>query len=126
MRTTLLAATLLIGCPAISSADIAPWQLLESDFFRWSDWRENLSLYDCTNKMWYYMDNAPPAITSPAPPVYEPLVGFYDLSPPACCQDFVLPLPLPLPPMSEVPEPATWVMVLFGFVGMSFARWRRA
>ena len=128
MRITLIATALLIGCPSISHADIAPWQLMESDFFRWSNWRENLSLYDCTNKMWYYMGNAPPQIVEPppyvppySPPVYVPPVGY---EPPPYTPPWT-PTP-PLPPMNGVPEPATWVMFLCGFAAMGWFGWRRA
>jgi hypothetical protein len=63
--------------------DISPGDLMYTDFFKWSNWREILQKFDCTEEMNFYLWNAP----SPAPHI---------VIPPATPGGAVMPPPTPL------------------------------
>lgn len=86
---------------------ISPGDLMYTDFFLWPDWRENLALYDCTAKLWYFLEN-PPLVDLQEPPVLlEPPVNI-----------------VPVPPIVPVatPEPSTWALLL---LGLGAILWKR-
>jgi hypothetical protein len=138
-------AVSLLTPSAPARADIAPWQLMETDLFRWPDWREILGKYDCTTELEFYLWNAPspPAPTIPKPPsIFHPAVtgppGGDPTDPPDPPGGGAGGLPTaPLDPIgtpggdppggaAAVPEPSTWAMLLLGFAGLGYAAFRRS
>jgi hypothetical protein len=120
-------ALLVLTPIAPARADIAPWQLMETDLFDWQGqygtmgWREILQFYDCTTQLDYYLTHVPeaPVIVQP-PPIDPPLID-----PPPVIQPpppYFPPPPIP----TAVPEPSTWTMLLLGLSGLAFAGYRRS
>lgn len=121
MRSYAVAAVLSIAvCAPAHAITIAPWQLLESHFFQWDDWRDVFEFGPCNKIIPYRMANAPPVklphyVARPINYVPPP-----DNPPPYVSPPYV---PPPPPPVVDTPEASTWLMMLMGLAG---AYWRRA
>ena len=65
---------------APAHADISPGDLMYTDLFRWSDWRQILAKFDCTEELTFYLWNAPspprPIIIPPTPAI-DPVVAAF-------------------------------------------------
>jgi PEP-CTERM motif len=116
-------ALLVLTPIAPAQADIAPWQLMETDLFDWQgqygtmDWREILQFYDCTTQLEYYLTHVPEAPVIVQPPLIDP---------PPVTQAAPPPYFPPPPIATAVPEPSTWTMLLLGLSGLAFAGYRRS
>jgi PEP-CTERM motif len=113
-------ALLMLTRIATAYADIAPWQLMETDLFDWQgqdgtmDWHEILQFYDCTTQLEYYLTHVPEApVIVQLPPIDPPLIDPPPIDPPT-----------PAIP-TAVPEPSTWALLLLGFAGLGYAGFRR-
>jgi hypothetical protein len=137
-------ALLVLTPIAPANADISPGELMYTDLFRWSDWREILAKFDCTEELTFYLWNAPsPPPPIIIPPVIDPGVAAVDPSAPIVVDPIGTPgggpggAPIvPVDPIgppggdppggaTAVPEPSTWAMLLLGFAGLGYAGFRR-
>ena len=122
MRKLLLSGVLIAwSAPALA---IEPGFLMETDFFKWPDWHENLELYDCTQHIWYFILNAPPVVEPPPIDIVNPPVEPPPYVPPPYTPPVIIP-PV-TPPVVAVPETSTWMMLFAGFAMMGMAGLRRA
>ena len=147
-----IALSVLTPIAPANATTISMGGLMYTNLFRWPDWREILAKYDCTAELNFYLTNAPP--TSPPvvitpPPVFATVGttsagGVVETSDPIGTPGGDLPGdgaptvpgdPTGTPgtlgddtpgPATAVPEPSTWAMLLLGFVGLSYAGFRRS
>jgi len=144
--------SVLTPIAASRAATISPGELMYTDFYLWNGqagyidgrtggpaltWREILANFDCTEALTFYLWNAP---TPPTPVVIPPTLTDSDV---ATVDPIMTPgggaggTPIgPIDPIgtpggdppsvpTAVPELSTWAMLLLGFVGLSYARFRR-
>jgi hypothetical protein len=136
--------SVLTPIAASRAATISPGNLMYTDLFLWPNWREILAKYDCTTELNFYLTNAPPSaqvIITP-PSVLDPVVvgspgGAIDPPPTGTPGGGSGGTPIgPVGPIgtpggdppgvpTAVPELSTWAMLLLGFVGLSYAGFRR-
>lgn len=92
--------------------------LMFTDLYHWQgqygtlDWRQIISLYDCTSQFTYYLTHIP------TPPDYIP-----PYVPPYVNPPIALPI-TPPPSVTAVPELSTWLMMIVGLVSLLCAKHR--
>lgn len=123
MRYAVAAALSIAVCAPAHAIIVAPWQLEESHFFQWDDWRDVFQFGPCNKIIPYRMANAPPIVDLPWTDVSPPPHFEWTPLPPTYVPPPYTPPP---PPVVDTPEVSTWLMMLMGFAGLGGAYWRRA
>jgi hypothetical protein len=147
-----IALSVLTPIASANAATISMGGLMYTDLFLWPDWRGILAKYDCTTELNFYLTNkpsAPPPVVITPPPVLASVsagssgevvetpdpTGTPGGDPPGGVAPTSPGDPIGTPglpgggapgPVTAVPEPSTWAMLLLGFAGLGYAGFRRS